>query len=64
MLGVQVGSRTMPPLTIPDPLDTNALYTAFRSKITELEQLELSDNERELLQLCRALFAFHFNEPV
>lgn len=57
----------MPILQIPTTIDagtTAQLYTDFRGKISELEQLELSDNERELLQLCRALFTFHFNEPV
>lgn len=56
----------MPPLTIPDPLDTNQLYTDFRAKIVELDAADppLAGNELELLQLCRALFAFHFNEPV
>lgn len=51
------------PLTVPSPLEPEAreaLFVNFKALVTELEQDQTTD--KNLLSLCKALFAFTFGE--
>lgn len=51
------------PLQFPNPIDDESreqLFTDFKALVAELEQDETTD--KNLLSMCKALFAFKFGE--